>query len=989
MIRPNHRRSRRGAMLPLIAFIMLGLIALLALAIDIGMIAVARSQCQNAADSAATAGARTLNGNVVANYNVAAVPGNSVGAVIANPILGKHFDGDPQKVTKLSDYQYKSGQALIEVGTYAYKYDDGNNKNEGFKLEFPRVDLTEPYTAVRVTVQNAARVYFSRLLGWTKYDTNAVAVGVHRPRDVIIIMDLSGSMRFQSLPGINLNGTTANPSVSNKPRTISMNPETRFPQFGHYSASALAALQGTKSYTTGSEMVDPANISTATNGGPPVIEDFHQNAAGVAPSGATGAFKRSSDAFDLTPGGDDSLRINNNSTGSAYAKTALEVFVGNAGKDLEFERNGYNAYAKAFNGYTEGPGYWGKTFFIWPPDPRASTLDPTNAANHANNGAKDWRQRFFFKVNQNTGALGWLDHTNILMDPAGAPATNANPEPANTVMRTPGTTVNVNENGVSVPYRFRINYAAILHWLRKSPQPFPPILRAGRIKYYDAIPDPSDTTLNNRWWTTYPLTNLNERFWKDYIDFVLGLQGTGAGAYSKRNTDPDGKAISNVPLSALIGNGDYYTWGTLKITQKPDRFGSALVNKVGGYAAGTTALAVDTVSGVATKTGTYVRFAGHRNMVYKVVDSSGTTITLDTATTSAIVDNESISFYTSPASVAFDDNPFRPRHQFWFGPMTFVDYLGNYNTQRFWWPGNVHEAQCWACKVGIHTAIDDIKNNHPGDFIGLAFFSDPKNTAADLGHHNQAIVPLGRNYQQLKDSLWFPPTTVTGGVKEITPYDADFYNVPRAHGGTAPGMGFMIAYNLLSSSTTNLRFYSQPQPTYRGNAGGLGRRGAQRLIIFETDGAPNTRAFTTLKNVGSDSYYPIRLKFPVNPADPGNAEWPSSGTFAESEVYNVVEQICQMETASPPGYSSTRRKVLVYPIGYGSLFDPANPSSAQTGALNFMQTVAFKGNTAKNTSGGSFPDSQRIYGTPQQRIDRIQKVFTDIMQSGVQISLIQ
>jgi hypothetical protein len=54
-----------------------------------------------------------------------------------------------------------------------------------------------------------------------------------------------------------------------------------------------------------------------------------------------------------------------------------------------------------------------------------------------------------------------------------------------------------------------------------------------------------------------------------------------------------------------------------------------------------------------------------------------------------------------------------------------------------------------------------------------------------------------------------------------------------------------------------------------------------------------------------------------------------------------------------------------------------------------MQTVAFKGNTAKNTSGSSFPDSQRIYGTPQQRIDRIQKVFTDIMQNGVQISLVQ
>ena len=52
------------------------------------------------------------------------------------------------------------------------------------------------------------------------------------------------------------------------------------------------------------------------------------------------------------------------------------------------------------------------------------------------------------------------------------------------------------------------------------------------------------------------------------------------------------------------------------------------------------------------------------------------------------------------------------------------------------------------------------------------------------------------------------------------------------------GMGFMIAYNLLSSSTTNLRSRSQPQPTYRGNAGGLGRRGAQPSSFRDGQGAP-------------------------------------------------------------------------------------------------------------------------------------------------------
>ena len=64
---------------------------------------------------------------------------------------------------------------------------------------------------------------------------------------------------------------------------------------------------------------------------------------------------------------------------------------------VAFERKGYEAYVSSFKGYSEGPGYWGKTFFIWPPDPRGPSafLDPNNSANWANNGAKDWRQRFF------------------------------------------------------------------------------------------------------------------------------------------------------------------------------------------------------------------------------------------------------------------------------------------------------------------------------------------------------------------------------------------------------------------------------------------------------------------------------------------------------------------------------------------------------------------------------------------------------------------
>jgi hypothetical protein len=221
---------------------------------------------------------------------------------------------------------------------------------------------------------------------------------------------------------------------------------------------------------------------------------------------------------------------------------------------------------------------------------------------------------------------------------------------------------------------------------------------------------------------------------------------------------------------------------------------------------------------------------------------------------------------------------------------------------------------------------------------------------------------------------------------------------PRADGGTCPGMGFMLGYNQLSSSTANLRFYAQPSyplpssntPNYRGDAGGLGRKGANRLIIFETDGFPNTRGNASLAGTGADSYYPIRLQNPANPSAATNVEWPAGpGGYVNSEVYTIVQQICAQTTASPPGYSTVRKPALVHCIGYGSIFDPGNAGQAQTTALTFLQTVQFYGNTASDTNPANFPTWKMIYGTNQNRINTMQQAFTNIMQAGVQVSLVQ
>ncbi len=1131
----RRNEARPGAAMIMMVLCIVGLFGLLALAIEIGMVAVARSQAQNAADTSAMAGARTITGDSANNYNLATSPTNAVKAATANSILGQVVVGNSASVTSSGTDAYSSGNIALQLGTYGYTYNDSDTSKEKFQLAFPRTDSTEPYSAVRSTVSGQANLFFARVFGVSSSAVQATAVAVHRPRDVIIVMDLSGSMRFQSVPAIPTNGN----------RTTSMNPDPDYPKFGHYSDTAGAALYGNTSQPTGGgEYFDPSNITYTSNSGPPIAEDFYSNAVGVAPSSGNRAFARGDAGKATAPGGDNYLKITDN-TGATYAHTVTGIGIPNT-KIANFELKGYGLYS-TFKGYTEGPGYWGKTFFVWPPNPgfgsptswaAPSSLTDTSYKWYtwADSNPRDWRQRFFVAVNtSSSNSPGVIQHNTILFDSSGN-------------LRLPGTTTAVTENGASVNYTFRINYAAILHWLKQAPVHFPSTIYAGRIRYYTAIPDGADNGLNNRWWTTAPNSlNNNERFWKEYIDFVLGYSASQSAASSYSD------------ISTQVGNGDFYTWSgstiavntRSRIPANPHRnpttpyqagvTGPYQVSTTGAYqsktttatkAGGSTSVPVNTLTSAPVANTNYVTF-GASATGYKITNSSTSSLSLSPALSASVSsgtaanifsssngvganvvsvntlanqpysasdpDNDYVGFNNSttnlysivaPASytqltlgtplaaaqslsgdsvqiyassgvagagmiqmsvtgltsapvansdyvvfgsdpnnaylitnaaamsngyiltlrtglvntvnvngvaakiyspyMSYGDEVKRPKHQFWFGPQTWIDWLGNYNTNKFGWPGNVHEAQAWACKVGIQTAIDDIKKNHPNDYLGMTFFSSPLNSASDTsGFHNRAIVPLGRNYQQLKDSLWFPPSTVTGTATEITPYDTDFKNVPRANGGTAPGMGFMLAYNQLSNSANSLRLYASPSSTYRGNTGGLGRKGAQRLIIFETDGAPNTQAFATFTSQGADSFYPIRVKDPTNYANATNVEWPTSSTYVSSEVYDVVKQICALNTASPPGHSTARRPVLVYPLGYGSLFDAANASTAQTTGLTFLRTVAYHGNTATDTTGANFPDWQRIYGTNQQRIDRMQTAFTNIMQAGTQVSLIE
>jgi hypothetical protein len=323
----------------------------------------------------------------------------------------------------------------------------------------------------------------------------------------------------------------------------------------------------------------------------------------------------------------------------------------------------------------------------------------------------------------------------------------------------------------------------------------------------------------------------------------------------------------------------------------------------------------------------------------------------------------------------------------WFGPMTMIDFIGNYNQGRFWWPGTIHEASTFQLKLGIQAAMTDIKINHPNDNVGLIFFNTPDYSSGKQGNYNTAQVALGRDYTRLINSLWFAPQSIDDPARDIRPYDSDgaIHDVPRAKGGTCYAMPLYLAYNQFSSNRSNQLYTWDPNKP--GLAGGNGRVGSQKLIIFETDGMVNTEAAADWTDAGKwTSYYNVRIG--------STNEYPKSSGTGDSaaQAEAAANRICALETDAARGYSTPRKPVLIHTIAYGALFETSNTNSNKQAALDRLQMLQYIGGKA----GGEQPDPdtplasyKRIVGPFQTRIDNMQKAFSAIMQDGVQVSLVE
>jgi hypothetical protein len=298
-------------------------------------------------------------------------------------------------------------------------------------------------------------------------------------------------------------------------------------------------------------------------------------------------------------------------------------------------------------------------------------------------------------------------------------------------------------------------------------------------------------------------------------------------------------------------------------------------------------------------------------------------------------------------------------------------------------PGTAHDISMFPMKQGIGAALTDIQNNHPNDNVAMLLFSRPQfnNDSAGTGAFNRPLFNLTNNYSAMLTQLWLSPA---GTSADVTPWSANGLQVPRAHAdydsNTTSDYGFMLAYNQFSSAST----LQGNQSDGLGPVGGLGRKGATKLIVYETDGMANqgtnpTGGFVT-SGGAYNSYYAIR---------PGDVV--DTAGYSQSGLTTVVQNICNLDSnSSAPGYSTANRPVIVQCIAFGAIFEPNNNNSTQTNAVALLQAISTIGGTVFPSSSSDAANGYKwCIGSLQDRQNKLQQAFINILDSSVPVSLVQ
>jgi Flp pilus assembly protein TadG len=186
---PSRTDDRRGAILVLAAVLMIVLLGFVALTVDNGFIQLTRTQLQSAADAAALSGAMELSGTL----DPALVRTNANREIVQTAAMYRAGERSSVVIDPAKD---------ITFGKYVW-----NSSLQKYVIQWGN-DAT-PYNVVKVQAMrttgaggdNRLPLFFAPAIGSQYASVGAEAIATFQPRDIVVVLDYSGSMNDDSCFG--------------------------------------------------------------------------------------------------------------------------------------------------------------------------------------------------------------------------------------------------------------------------------------------------------------------------------------------------------------------------------------------------------------------------------------------------------------------------------------------------------------------------------------------------------------------------------------------------------------------------------------------------------------------------------------------------------------------------------------------------------------------------------------------------------------------
>lgn len=176
------RLPRRGVVLILAAFLMVVIFGMVAFSVDIGYITFVRSQLQRSADSAAHAAVIQL----VQNRDVDDTIAVAQQMALLNPAAGEDV--------QLTNADILVGRRNLIPGTNPVAYNYNWGEIDGANAVKVIARRTEESS------MGPFSLFFAPVMGISKAEAQAESVAVLAPRDIVFVIDVSGSMHHDTEP---------------------------------------------------------------------------------------------------------------------------------------------------------------------------------------------------------------------------------------------------------------------------------------------------------------------------------------------------------------------------------------------------------------------------------------------------------------------------------------------------------------------------------------------------------------------------------------------------------------------------------------------------------------------------------------------------------------------------------------------------------------------------------------------------------------------